>query len=70
LAGVEVAKALPSNTMVGLVAVVARAGAPKLKIPVRAREITAETVRYFRLTCFANIGISFGSMVRFSRFCN
>jgi hypothetical protein len=56
--------------MVGLVAVVARDGAPKLKIPVRAREITAETVRYFRLTCFANIGISFGSMVRFSRFCN
>jgi len=68
LAGAEDAKTLPSNTMVGFVAVVARAGAPKLKIPVSETAKIAETVKDFLLTCSADIGISFGLMVRFFRF--
>jgi hypothetical protein len=52
--------------MVGLVAVVASAGAPKLKMPVRASETIAETAKDFLLWCFANIRISsftFGALV-------
>jgi hypothetical protein len=64
LAGTEVARPFPSKTMVGLVAVVARAGAPKLKMPVRASETIAEIARDFLLGCFANIRIlSFGIRV-------
>jgi hypothetical protein len=55
LAGTELAKTLPLKTMVGFVGVDAKAGAPKLKMPVRARDKTAETVRDFLLNCLANI---------------
>ena len=61
VAGTEVAKTLPLKTIVGLVAVVARAGTPKLKMPVRASETIAEIARDFLLGCFANMRIlSFG----------
>ena len=57
LAGTEVAKTFPLKTMVGFEAVAANAGAPKLKMPVRAIETIAETAKDFLLVYFANIKI-------------